>query len=119
MVPRLVVVTLLLSGGVACSQRLTQPPPASAFAFELQKTTKAEVLDALGLPTVREVEGEFERWGYTDGPVVSAVHVPHASGSVVSTETISLLRAQKIVLLYVFDSRGILVDTKDLQEESE
>lgn len=116
MLPPLLAGALISMGSVACSQRLTQPPPASASEFRLRETTKTQVLEALGLPTIREVEGNFERWGYADAAVVSAIHLPHASGGLVTTDTISLLRAQKIVLIYVFDSRGVLVDAKDLRE---
>ncbi len=116
----LVVVLLLgtATWGAGCSQRLSKPPPASAAQFRLKETTKTQVLDALGLPTLREVDGKLERWGYAAGPVVSAVDVPSGvAPHALSVETISLLRVQNIVLIYIFDPNGLLVGVNDLRDK--
>lgn len=112
----LLVGVAALSAG--CAERLSKPVPATGAQFQVLETTKAEVLDALGLPTERAIDGTLERWGYAAGAVVSAVEVPAgAAPHALSVETITLFRAQRIVLIYFFDSTGLLVGVSDLREE--
>ncbi len=101
-----------------CSERLSQPATATGAQFRMLETNKAEVLDVLGLPTKRDLAGTLERWGYAAGPVVSAVQAPAgAAPHALSVETVAYFKAQRIVLIYVFDSTGLLVGVNDLREE--
>jgi hypothetical protein len=101
---------------VGCTHRLGPPVGAEAIRVEAGKTTKGYVLDKLGLPTVRDKQGELERWGYTEGPVVSSVQV--ASGRAPNNLWLKNLPSseqQRIVMVYVFDSMGVLVEVNDMR----
>lgn len=108
----------LALASVGCAHRLGPPGGADPVRIEIGKTTKAHVLNHLGLPTTRAVEGQLERWGYTDGPVVSSVQVASvADPKGVVLKTLPGSEQQPIVMVYVFDATGVLVEVNDMRGE--
>lgn len=74
--------------------------------------------NALGLPSSRELTSGREQWGYADGPALESVDVPYSpSPGVMTTRNIAIDGQQELVMIYVFDKQGILVEVQDYRSK--
>jgi len=116
-VSRLLLGSCVALATLGCAHRLGPPAGTEVVHVETGKTTKAYVLDKLGLPTTRDTDGQLELWGYADGPAVSSVQTASVRGPNhdVALKTRRGPGAQSIVMVYVFDAAGVLVEVNDMR----
>ena len=121
--PRQVVTVLAIGLAVAtaaCAQRLGPLSPVGSVHFQVGVTRKTDVANALGLPTSRSQDREYEYWNYSDGPALSSIQIPvvtsvSATTAVVTTESIDANEQEQTVLVYIFRRDGVLERVRDLR----
>ena len=109
---RLVLLAVALYG---CTSGLKATTTADAARIELGKSTKSEVLAALGLPHARETKTKdgavLEMWIYYKGFHTSSLFIPvGVVGSVVFLADIPIAHQRRMAAAVVFDSKGVVVD---------
>ena len=109
----------LVSTAAACAQRLGPLTPLDSVHFTPGVTRKNEVANALGLPTSRFEDHDYEYWNYPDGPAVSSIDIPVMTRIsptvIVDTQHVDLDEKQQTVLVCIFRRDGVLSSVRDLR----
>lgn len=106
--------SLLVASG--CASTIGNLSGLDTVAFEVGRTQKNDVANALGLPSSRIADSEREYWGYTDSPALASVIYPvPVTGTHATTRTALVNRYGKAgmadaAVIYTFDASGTLID---------